>query len=72
MTEDSRKTKGEDRGHHQGARRVPGAAPSGGAPGTLLAALGGPPRPPFPFLVIPEASVTLIFYIFFLEFLEHF
>ena len=47
MTEDSRITKRGELGHHQGSRRVPGAAQKGGAPGTLLAALGGPPRPPF-------------------------
>src|SRR4051812_37844509 len=34
-------------------------------PGCLVVA-------PFPLLVIPEASVALIFYISFLEFLEHF
>ena len=54
---DSRITKGEDQGHHQGARRVPGAAQEGGAPGTLLAALGGPPMPPFAY-ILPSGVET--------------
>src|SRR3954465_344844 len=56
-------------GTHQSARRVPGAAQGGSAPPALLAGWGWPPSAP---LVILEASVALIFYIFFSEFLEHF
>src|ERR1043165_3670639 len=56
-------------GTHRAVRRVPGTAQGGAAPPALLAAWWWPP---FPFLVIPEASVALIFYIFFPEFLEHF
>ena len=43
-------TKGEKRDHHQGARRVPGAAPPWAAPGALLAALCGPSTPPFAYI----------------------
>src|ERR1043165_5662009 len=50
-----------------GARRVLGAPLGGAAPGTLLESLWWPSSP---CLVIPEASGTLIFYIFFPEFLE--
>ena len=39
------------------------------APGTLLESLWWTPFPP---LVFPEASVSLIFYLIFLDFLEHF
>src|SRR3954469_20105429 len=48
-------------GTHEAVRRVPGAAQGGAAPPALLAAWWWPP---FPLLVIPEASVALIFYIF--------
>ena len=44
-------------------------AQGGAAPPALLAGWGWPSFAP---LVIPEASVALIFYIFFPEFLEHF
>ena len=57
------------RGTHEAARRVPGAAQGGAAPGTLLAPWWWPRSP---LLVIPEASHTLIFYIFFLEFFGRF
>src|ERR1043165_3125048 len=48
VQEASERTKGGKRGHHQGARRVPGAAPPRAAPGTLLAALWVPSMPPSP------------------------
>ena len=54
---------------HQSVRRVPGAAQGGAAPPALLAGWGWPP---FPLLVIREASEALIFYLIFLDFLEHF
>ena len=50
-------------------RRPPGAARGGAAPGGRL---GLPWLPSGPSLVLREASCTLIFPIFFLEFLEHF
>src|SRR3954464_10658656 len=56
-------------GTHEAVRRVPGAAQGGATPPALLAAWWWPP---FALLVIPEASVALIFYIFFSDFLEHF
>src|ERR1043165_6916731 len=43
-------TKEGKRGHHQGARRVPGAAPPWAAPGTLMAALWVPLTPPFAYI----------------------
>src|SRR3954466_1743431 len=54
---------------HRAARRPPGAAQGGAAPGPLLVAWWWPP---FHTLVIPEGSVTLIFYIIFLDFSDHF
>ena len=54
---------------HESVRRVPGAAQGGAAPPALLAYWWWPSFAP---LVIPEASVVLIFYIIFPEFLEHF
>src|SRR4051812_34728093 len=60
------------KGAPRGATRQPGgqvARPRGAAPGTLLGPWWVHSLPP---LVIPEASGTLIFYIIFLEFLEHF
>src|SRR3954468_18447667 len=48
VQEASGRTKGGKRGHHQEARRAPGAAPPWAAPGTLLAALWVPSTPPSP------------------------
>src|SRR3954468_12280333 len=56
-------------GTHEAVRRVPGATQGGAAPPALLASWWWPR---FSLLVISEASVALIFYIFFSEFLEHF
>ena len=61
--------KGGTEGGHRAARRVPGAAQGGAAPGTLLAPWWWPR---FPYLVLPEASWTLIFYIIFPGFIGHF
>src|SRR4051812_40802470 len=61
--------RGAPRGAHQGPRRVPGVPSPLAAPRGRL----GPWWWPYgPTLVIREASVTLIFYIILLEFLEHF
>src|ERR1043165_977669 len=49
VMEPSGKVKREQEGHHQGPRRVR-AAPPGVAQGGLLAALGGPPTPPFAYI----------------------
>ena len=61
------------RGASRGPTGQPGGCPArprvGAAPGTLLAPWWWLR---FPHLVIPEASVALIFYIIFLEFLGHF
>src|SRR3954464_2184687 len=48
VKEPSGRTKRGQEGHHQGPRRVPGGAPPWATPGGLLAALWGPPTPPFP------------------------
>ena len=56
-------------GTHQTTRRPPCTALGGAAPGTLLVSWLWPP---FPLLVIPEGSVTLIFNTFFPKFFEHF
>ena len=53
----------------QGPRRPPGAARGGAAPGGRL---GLPWLPSGPSLVLREASCTLIFPVFFPEFLGHF
>ena len=53
----------------QGPQAPPGAARGGAAPGGLL---GLPWLPSGPSLVLREAYRTLIFPIFFLEFMEHF
>src|ERR1041385_6124895 len=50
---------------HQGSRRPPSAAPPWGAPGGLLGPWWWPSGPT---LVIPEASVALIFYLIFPNF----
>src|SRR3954462_13290637 len=57
--------RGDPPGSQEGAVRDLGWGRATCPPGCLLVA-------PFPFLVIPEASVALILYIFFPEFLEHF
>src|SRR3954470_18352267 len=54
---------------HRAAKRPPGAAQGGAAPGTLLVAWWWPP---FHTSVIPEGSVTLFFYLIFLDFSDHF
>ena len=56
--EDSRIIKRGELGHHQAPRRVPGAAPPWVAPGGLLAALGGPPMPPFAY-ILPSGQKPL-------------
>ena len=61
--------KGGSQRRSRGPRRPPGAARGGAAPGGRL---GLPWLPSGPSLVLREASRTLIFPIFFLEFLEHF
>ena len=61
--------KGGVEGPPRAAKRVPGAAQGGAAPGTLLAPWWWPS---FRVLVIPEASGAPILYIILLEFLEHF
>ena len=53
----------------RGPRRPPGAARGGAVPGGRL---GLPWLPSGPSLVLREASCTLIFPVFFLEFFEHF
>src|SRR4051812_22698367 len=65
-------TKYRPKGAPRGATGQPGGCPTPLgwiAPGTLLEYLWWPSLPS---LVIPEASGTLIFYIIFPEFLEHF
>src|SRR3954463_12925629 len=57
--------RGDPRGSQEGPWRGPGWGRATCPPGCLVVA-------PFPLLVIPEASVALIFFIFFPEFLEHF
>src|SRR3954468_19035844 len=50
VTEPSGRTKRGKEGHHQGPRRVPGAAPPWAAPGGLLAALWVLSAPPFAYI----------------------
>src|SRR4051812_10915644 len=52
--------RGGTEGGHEAVRRVPGVAQGGAAPVALLAAWWWASFPP---LVIPEASVALIFYL---------
>ena len=61
--------KGGSQRRSRGPRHPPGATRGGAAPGGRM---GLPWLPSGPSLVLREASCTLIFPIFFLEFLEHF
>src|SRR6187399_3748981 len=61
--------KGGSQRRRGGPRRPPGAARGGAAPGGCL---GHPRLPSGPALVFPEAPDTLIFPVFFSEFLGHF
>src|ERR1043165_2358743 len=60
---------GGHRGPPRAARRPPGVTQGGAAPGTLLGAWWWPSSP---LLILPESSITLIFYIFFMDFFGHF
>ena len=57
--------RGYPRGSQEGPRRGQGWGRASSPPGCLVV-------PPLPFLIAPEGSVTLIFNIFFPEFIEHF
>src|SRR3954466_1845092 len=56
VTEPSERTKRGKEGHHQGPRRVPGAAPPWAAPGGLLATLWVPPTAPFAYIYPSSAN----------------
>src|SRR3954468_7649546 len=57
--------RGDPQGSQEGPWRGPGWGRATCPPGCLVVA-------PFPLLVIPKASIAVILYIFFPEFLEHF
>src|SRR3954468_16358295 len=60
------------RGAPRGAIGQPGGCPTRPRVGPRQGPFCSPCGGPFPHLVIPEASGTLIFYMIFPEFLEHF